>query len=56
MELTDRELALRWWNRKTIQERTEFAKQAKFQVEGSDFKTLTGSEIDWIWRDQPYNS
>jgi hypothetical protein len=56
MELTDRELALRWWNRKNIQERTELAKQAKFPVEGIDYNTLTGNEIEWIWRNQPYNS
>jgi len=55
-ELTDRELALRWWNRKSIQERTELAKQAKFTVENRDYNTLTGNEIEWIWRNQPYNS
>ena len=42
MELTDRELALRWWNRKSIQEKTELAKQAKFPVENRDFKTFCG--------------
>lgn len=56
MELTDRELALRWWNRKSIQERTELAKQAKIPVENRDYNTLTGNEIEWIWRNQPYNS
>jgi len=56
MELTDRELALRWWNRKPIQEKTELAKQAKFSIENRDYNTLTGSEIEWIWRNQPYNS
>lgn len=29
MELTDRELALRWWNRKSIEEKTELAKKNK---------------------------
>jgi hypothetical protein len=56
MELTDRELALRWWNRKSIQERTELAKLAKLEIEDRNFKTLTGNEIEWIWRNQPYNS
>lgn len=56
MELTDRELALRWWNRKSTQERTELAKQAKFTVENRDYNTLTGNEIEWIWRNQPHNS
>jgi hypothetical protein len=56
MELTDRELALRWWNRKSIQERARLVKQAKFSIEGSDLTTLSSSEIEWIWRNQPYNS
>jgi hypothetical protein len=56
MELTDRELSLKWWNRKSIQEIIELAKQAKFQIENRDIKTLTGNEIEWIWRNQPYNS
>ncbi len=55
MELTDCELALRWWNRKSIIERTEFAKQAKFPIEIIDYNTLTDNEIEWIWRNQPYN-
>jgi hypothetical protein len=56
MELTDRELALRWWNRKSIQERARLVKQAKFSIEGSHLTTLSSSEIEWIWRNQPYNS
>ena len=56
MELTNRKLALRWWDRKSIQERTELAKQAKFPVENRDYNTLTGNEIEWILRNQPYNS
>lgn len=55
MELTDRELALRWWNRKSIQEKDEVAKQAKFATENRDYTRLTGNEIEWIWRNQPYN-
>jgi hypothetical protein len=53
MELTDRELALRWWNRKSTQEKTELAKKATFPER--DFSTLTGREIEWIWRNQPHN-
>lgn len=56
MKVTDRELALRWWNKKSIQEKNELAKQAKFQIENRNFKTLTGNEIEWIWRNQQYNS
>lgn len=55
MEHTDRGLALRWWERKTIEERKELAKLAKLQFEHRDFRTLTGSEIEWIWRNQPHN-
>jgi len=54
MELTDRELALRWWNRKSTQEKTELAKKATFPER--DLRTLTGNEIEWIWRNQLYNS
>ena len=56
MELTDRELALRWWNRKSIQERTELAKQAKFPVENREHNTLTYCEIEWFWRRRAFNS
>jgi len=55
MDLTDRELSLRWWNRKTIQEKIELARQAKFTVKVRDYNTLTDNEIEWIWRNQPYN-
>ena len=55
MDLTDRELALRWWNRKSIQEKIEVAKQTKISIENRDFNTLTGNEIEWVWRNQLYN-
>jgi len=54
--MRDRELALRWWNRKSTQEKTELAKQAKIPVKGRYHNTLTGNEIEWIWRNQPCNS
>lgn len=54
MELKDRELAIRWWNRKSTQEKTELAKKAIFPKR--DFSTLTGREIEWIWCNQPYNT
>lgn len=56
MELTDREISLRWWNRKSDNEKTELAKLAKIKIQNRDFKTLTGSEIEYIWRNQPYNT
>jgi hypothetical protein len=46
MELTDRELALRWWNRKSIQRKAELAKLSKFPIENRDFNRLTGNEIE----------
>lgn len=54
MELTDRELALRWWRRKSTKEKIELAKQAKFPRD--NFNSLTGNEIEWIWLNQPYNA
>jgi hypothetical protein len=56
MELTDRELVLRWWNQKPIEERIELVKKANISVENRDYNTLTGNEIEWIWRKQPCNS
>jgi len=55
MDLKDRELAIRWWNRKTNQERIEISKQTKFSVENRDYNTLTGNEIEWVFRNQPHN-
>jgi hypothetical protein len=55
MELSDRELAFRWWNRKTNDEKTELAKQAKIIVDDRDFDTLTGNEIEYIWKNQSFN-
>ena len=56
MELKDRELALRWWNRKSDKEKIEFAIKAKFKIDNKDLKTFTCNEIELIWRNQPYNS
>lgn len=53
MELNDRQLAIRWWYKKTDLEKLELSKRAKFPRE--NFKSLTGSEIEWIWKNQPYN-
>lgn len=53
MELTDRELSLRWWNRKSINEKIELAKKATFPE--IYFSGLTDREIEWIWKNQPHN-
>ncbi len=55
MGFTDRELALNWWERKSIQEKSELVKQAKIQIENRRYNSLTGNEIEWIWKNQPYN-
>ena len=52
MELTDRELAIRWWGRRTTEEKQELVKQAQIPRENID--SFTGREIEWIWRNQPY--
>lgn len=50
MELSDRELALRWWKRKSLKEKDEFCSEISRKPE-----TLTGREIEWIWRNQAHN-
>lgn len=55
MELTDRELAMRWWNRKSDEEKTEALKSVGDALLQRDPNTLTGREIEWVWRNQPYN-
>ncbi len=50
MELTDRELAVRWWNRKTTTEKIEELKKSGLIREGVN--ALTESEKEWIWRNQ----
>ena len=50
MELRDRELAFRWWSRRTTEEKEEIMKQLKIPCE--DITSITGSEIEWIWRTQ----
>lgn len=53
MYLTDRELAMRWWERKTDDEKIKLSKEAKYPR--SNFTSFTGNEIEYIWRNQPYN-
>lgn len=50
MELTDRELAVRWWNRKSTIEKVEELKKAGLKRE--DVNKLSESEMEWIWRNQ----
>ena len=50
MELTDRELAVRWWNRKSTIEKVEELKKAGLKRE--DVKKVSESEMEWIWRNQ----
>jgi hypothetical protein len=50
MELTDRELAVRWSNRKSTIEKVEELKKAGLKKE--DVNKLSESEMEWIWRNQ----
>lgn len=50
MELTDRELAVRWWNRKSTIEKVEELKKAGLKRE--NVNKLSESEMEWIWRNQ----
>lgn len=53
MKYSDRELALRWWDGKSSEQKTKLAKTATFPER--NYKTLTGREIEWIWRNQRQN-
>lgn len=53
MEQTDRELALRWWDRKSTEEKIELLNNSDFPQRYS--MKLTGREIEWVWRNQPHN-
>ena len=50
MELTDRELAVRWWNRKSTTEKVEELKKSGLKRE--DVNKLSESEMEWVWRNQ----
>lgn len=50
MELTDRELSIRWWGRRTHKEKMELTKELK--IIRTNLDSLTGSEIEWVWRKQ----
>lgn len=54
-ELTDRELAMRWWNRKSDIEKTQVLKLVDNDLLQRNPNSLTGSEIEWVWRNQPHN-
>jgi hypothetical protein len=49
MELTDRELALRWWDRLTIKEKDFYMKK---YLPSFTEKNLTSAEIFWVWGKQ----
>lgn len=50
MELTDRELAIRWWTRKSNTEKWELLYSLNIYRER--ISSLTGFEIENIWRKQ----
>lgn len=49
MELTDRELALRWWNRLSIKEKDFYMEK---YLPSFTEKNLTNAEIFWVWGKQ----
>lgn len=46
VQLSDRELAVRWWGRKSIEEKMDLLKTflPKFKIENIDYETMY-----WIW-------
>ena len=53
MYLKDRELAIRWWSRRTKDEKKENLERCK--IKRDNLNSLTGSEIEHIWKTQPHN-
>jgi hypothetical protein len=49
MELTDRELAVRWFDIKSITEQEQEIKKAGLSI---NVENLTDSDKEWIWRKQ----
>jgi len=47
MELTDRELAIRWWSTRTDEEKEKLTESVTIVRE-----TLVDSEIEYVWRKQ----
>ena len=49
MELTDRELALRWWSRRTIEEKRTLT---DYDYSDEALSSLSDLIIEWFWRKQ----
>ena len=49
MELTDRELAVRWFDRKSTNEKIEEIKKAGLTLK---VEQVTDRDKEWIWRKQ----
>lgn len=47
MELTDKELAVRWWGRRTTQEQYELLNK---YLGRSNFNNLSSDDKYWIWK------
>lgn len=50
MTMSNRELAIKWWNGKTTEEKIELEKKVKYPRD--NYKSLTGREIEDIWRNE----
>lgn len=49
MELTDREFAVRWFDRKSTTEKEQEIEKAGLSIK---IENLTDSDKEWIWRKQ----
>ena len=54
-QISDDELALRWWNRMTVYQKLDAAKDSKFTQFSIDVSILCKNNITWIWRNQSFN-
>lgn len=52
MELKDRELAIRWWKRRTLPEQVILLEESGLHRRT---EKLTDREIEYIWINQPHN-
>lgn len=47
MELTDKEIAVRWWDRRNTQEQYELLNKYLWR---NDFNNLSNDDKYWIWK------
>ena len=52
MDLTDRELAVRWWDRIKYDEKIVIMLKLNLNIKIFDANNLVDSDKEWIWRQQ----